>query len=51
MIAKWLQIDKIKFANCRGRRPRRPVHTQTNIPTNQNLNTNQIINCVAQKMT
>ena len=32
MIAKWLQIDKIKFANCRGRRPRRPVHTQTNFP-------------------
>ena len=37
MIAKWLQIDKIKFANRRGRRPRRPVHTQTNSPINQNL--------------
>ena len=37
MITKWLQIDKIKFANRRGRRPRRPVHTQTNSPTNQNL--------------
>ena len=37
MITKWLQIDKIKFANRRGRRPRRPVHTQTNSPINQNL--------------